>query len=282
MSIINGKKLAKKIRKEAAARAAVFNEKTGRPVGLAVLLAGEDEASRIYVRNKEKDALKAGIKSEIIRMTADASQDDVMKAVDRLNRDPGIDGYIVQLPLPSHLDESRVIAAISPEKDVDGFTPYNLGKLLSGEDCFVPCTPQGCMHMIDSVGFELKGKNATVVGRSRIVGKPLSLLLLARHCTVTMCHSRTSDLAQEVGRADVVVAAVGVSELVKGEWIKPGAIVLDVGVNRGDDGKLVGDVEFEEAEKRAAWITPVPGGVGPMTRACLIANAVIAAEKHSM
>jgi len=277
MAIIDGKKLAAEIQEKTRERAKTFADRAGRPVGLTVVQVGDDPASGIYIKGKKKDAEKVGLRSEVIRMPEETTEDELLPVLHRLNHDPAVDGYIVQLPLPRQLDENRILSCISPSKDVDGFTPGNLGRLVTGERCFVPCTPLGCMLLLDHAKAKLEGARAVMVGRSRIVGKPLALLLLARHATVTMCHSRTRDLAGEVGRADILVAAVGSPGLIRGEWIKEGAVVIDVGMNRLPDGSLTGDVAYEEAARRAAWITPVPGGVGPMTRACLIANAVDAA-----
>jgi len=241
--------------------------------GLAVVLVGENPASQTYVNNKEKTSKKLGFYSEVHRLPADTSQQELMALIDKLNKDDKINGILVQLPLPDHIDEKAVTDAILPEKDVDGFHPINVGNLLIGEDCYIPCTPHGVIKMLDYIGYELKGKRAVVVGRSNIVGKPVALLLLQRHATVTICHSRTQDLPGVCREADVLVVAVGRPEMVKGDWIKPGAVVIDVGINRLDD-KLVGDVEFETAKEVAGYITPVPGGVGPMTITMLMVNTL--------
>ncbi|MCK5689677.1 bifunctional methylenetetrahydrofolate dehydrogenase/methenyltetrahydrofolate cyclohydrolase FolD [Myxococcota bacterium] len=277
--VLNGKKIAKEIRAEIKEDAAKLSEKLGRKPGLAVLLVGEDEASKIYVRNKERAAAKAGLLGRVERLAADATQAEVLAAVDALNADPEIDAFLVQLPLPDHLDSDEILMRIDPEKDGDGLHPLNLGRMTAGMPSPLPCTPAGILELLDRAEVPIEGKRAVVVGRSTIVGKPIALLLLARHATVTLCHSRTQNLAEEVGRADIVIAAVGRAELIRGEWIKVGAAVIDVGVNRGADG-LLGDVEFKGASERAAVITPVPGGVGPLTIAMLLKNTLkLAAAK---
>ena len=262
---------------------------TGRAPGLAVVLVGDDPASSVYVRSKGKATREVGMLSIEHRLPADAPQDDLLSLIDRLNADPTVDGILVQLPLPGHIDERVVISRIDPDKDVDGFHPVNAGRLATGLHGFVPCTPLGCLMLLKDQLGDLSGKDAVVIGRSNIVGKPMAQLLLARNCTVTVAHSRTSDLAATVGRADVLVAAVGRAEMIEGRWIKPGAIVIDVGINRvPGEGlnargqpktRLVGDVEYEAARRRAAAITPVPGGVGPMTIAMLMANTLTAARR---
>lgn len=279
-SIIDGKELAKKVRREAKEAAARLLAQHGRSPGLTVVLVGDDAASQVYVGKKEKAATKAGFRSQTILLPASTTREELLSQLHSLNDDDAVDGILLQLPLPSHLDEREMLEAIDPAKDVDGFHPINQGNLLTGRDSLVPCTPMGMVRMLDEIGADLSGKHAVVLGRSNIVGKPIALLLLARNATVTICHSRTADLAAEVGRADVLVAAVGRKEMVHGDWIKPGAIVLDVGINRGDDGKLYGDVHFDSAAERAGWITPVPGGVGPMTVACLLQNTTVAAERR--
>jgi methylenetetrahydrofolate dehydrogenase (NADP+) / methenyltetrahydrofolate cyclohydrolase len=281
MQLLDGNALAKKVRGEVAEAATAFAAQAGRRPGLHVVMVGEDPASDIYVRNKRRDCDKVGFASEEHRLPADTSLEALVGLVARLNADDRVDGLIVQLPLPPHLDANAVIAAIDPAKDVDGFHPVSLGRLVSGEPGLVACTPSGCMRLLDEAGVELAGANAVVVGRSTIVGKPMALLLLARHATVTVCHSRTRDLAAVVGSADVLVAAVGKPGLVRGEWVKPGAAVVDVGINRRDDGTIVGDVGFDAAAERAGWLTPVPGGVGPMTRACLLENTIRAARRRA-
>jgi methylenetetrahydrofolate dehydrogenase (NADP+)/methenyltetrahydrofolate cyclohydrolase len=280
--IIDGAAIAKKLRQDIAAEVAA---KKLTP-GLAVVLVGEDPASQVYVRNKGKAAEETGMKSWTHRMPVETTQAQLLGMVAQLNNDPSVHGILVQLPLPKHIDSQAVIAAIDPTKDVDGFHPVNAGRLNLGLACFVPCTPQGCMILIRETEKNLSGKRALVLGRSNIVGKPVAQLLLQADCTVTIAHSRTKDLAAECRSADIVVAAIGKPEFVKGDWIKPGAIVVDVGINRVDDpanpGKtrLVGDVDFVAASQVAGAITPVPGGVGPMTIACLLKNTLqSAAEK---
>lgn len=279
-TVISGKDLASEIRDGLASRVSEVQKALGRPPGLSVLLVGDDPASQVYVRNKEKAAAKIGLKGEVIRLPASSTQQEVIAAVDRLNEDPTVDAFLVQLPLPAHLDANAVTERINPHKDGDGLHPVNLGRLMAGMPAPRPCTPSGVMALLEKGGVELEGKRAVVVGRSTIVGKPQAMLLLEKNATVTLCHSRTEDLAGEVARADVVVAAVGRPELIKGAWIKQGAAVIDVGVNRVGN-KLVGDVEFGPAAERAALITPVPGGVGPMTIAMLLTNAVRAAESKA-
>lgn len=253
--------------------------------GLAVVLVGEDPASQVYVRNKGKQTVEAGMDSIEHKLSVDTSEADLLKLVDELNNDPAINGILVQLPLPKQINEENVINAISVDKDVDGFHIENVGKLSIGEDSLVPCTPAGCIMLLKDQMGDLSGKHAVVVGRSNIVGKPVSLLLLRENCTVTIAHSRTQDLPAVCREADIVVAAVGVAELVKGDWIKKDAVVIDVGINRieGEDGKhkLVGDVDYQAASENAEAITPVPGGVGPMTIACLLRNTVIAACRQN-
>lgn len=276
--ILDGKALARRIRADLKDQTTVLTRKLGRAPGLAVVLVGSDPASAIYVRNKEAAAGEIGMASEVIRLPETATFAQIAAAVDGLNDDPAIDGMIVQLPLPRGIDSAAILQRIAPEKDADGLHPYNIGRLVAGMPAPRPCTPSGVMRLIDETGINLSGKRAVVVGRSVIVGKPVAQMLLERHATVIMCHSRTADLADEVRRADVVVAAVGQPQLIKGDWIREGAVVIDVGMNRLDDGKLAGDVDFAEAEKRASAITPVPGGVGPMTIAMLLANAIEAAK----
>ncbi len=275
--VLDGKALAKEIRAGLAERVSAMAPKLGRPPGLGVVLAGDDPASAIYVRNKGKAAEKAGIFSEVIELAATAAPGDLRDAIDSFNGRADIDGFLVQLPLPDGLDEEAAVLRVDPAKDADGLHPTNVGRLVAGMAAPRPCTPQGIMALIDKSGTELRGKRAVVVGRSTIVGKPIALMLLERHATVTLCHSRTADLPGEVRAADVVVAAVGVPELVRGDWIKEGAVVIDVGINRVD-GKLIGDVEFDAAQRRASFITPVPGGVGPLTIAMLLTNTVDLAE----
>ena len=270
---INGKALALSLRATMAEEVAELTPKLGRAPGLGVLLVGEDAASQVYVRNKELAATKAGMHSSVRRLPADASQAEVLAAVAELNADDSIDGFLVQLPLPKGLDEHEVTEAIDPRKDADGLHVLNLGALTAGTPAPRPCTPAGCIELLKHAGVEMSGKHAVVIGRSTIVGKPMALLLLAENATVTICHSRTANLEDEVRRADIVVAAVGRPEMVRGSWLKPGAAVIDVGINRGDDG-LVGDVHYDEAVEVAAKVTPVPGGVGPMTIAMLLRNTL--------
>lgn len=246
--------------------------------GLAVVLVGDDPASQIYVRNKERAAIEAGIYSEVHRLSAHADEAVVLKFIEDLNADPRIHGILVQLPLPPHIDEDKVIELISPAKDVDGFHPYNVGRMAIGEGGFQPCTPQGVMKLFEREGIEVSGKHAVVVGRSNIVGKPMALLLINAGATVTVCNSRTKDLAAITRQADILVVAVGRAGLVKADMVKPGVVVVDVGMNRLPNGKLTGDVEFAAVAEKAAYLTPVPGGVGPMTITMLLANTLAAAE----
>ncbi|PZN92209.1 MAG: bifunctional methylenetetrahydrofolate dehydrogenase/methenyltetrahydrofolate cyclohydrolase FolD [Alphaproteobacteria bacterium] len=283
--IIDGKARAARLRAEVAAGVADFVAAHGRAPGLTVVLVGEDPASAVYVRSKGKATAEAGMVSGEHRLPATVGEAELLALVSALNADPAVDGILVQLPLPKHIDADRVLATIDPAKDVDGFHPINAGRLATGLDALVPCTPSGCLLMIEEALGDITGKEALVIGRSNIVGKPMAALLLARSATVTIAHSRTRDLAAHVARAEIVVAAVGVAHLVKGEWIRPGACVIDVGMNRvaTADGKsrLTGDVDYDGAIGRAGWITPVPGGVGPMTIACLLANTLKAALARS-
>jgi methylenetetrahydrofolate dehydrogenase (NADP+)/methenyltetrahydrofolate cyclohydrolase len=277
---IDGKASAARLRAEVAGAAGELRARGVVP-GLAVVLVGDDPASAIYVRNKTRAGREAGVDVHDHKLPASTTQAELAALIDRLNRDPAIDGILVQMPLPAPLDGEAVIRALDPDKDVDGLHPTNLGLLAQGRPRFVPCTPSGLMRLLREVGAELAGARAAVVGRSLLVGKPIALLLANANATVTLCHSRTRELADEVRRADIVVAAVGRPELVRGDWIKPGAIVLDVGMNRMPDGKLLGDVEFAAAAERARAITPVPGGVGPMTIACLLENTVASARRRA-
>ena len=279
--IIDGKAIAARLRAEVAVSARELRGRGGAPT-LAVVLVGDDPASAVYVRGKTKAAREAEVDVRDHALPAQATQAELDALVDTLNRDPDVDGILVQLPLPPHLDADAVIRAIDPAKDVDGLHPVSLGLLAQGKPSFAPCTPKGCMRLLREVGAELAGARAVVIGRSLLVGKPIALLLANANATVTMCHSRTRDLADEVRRADVVVAAVGRPELVAGDWIREGAIVLDVGINRTAEGKLVGDVEFRAAVQRARAITPGPGGVGPMTIACLLENTIEAARRRRL
>jgi methylenetetrahydrofolate dehydrogenase (NADP+)/methenyltetrahydrofolate cyclohydrolase len=275
---IDGKATALAVREDVAARVTRLKEQGVNP-GLTVVLVGEDPASQVYVRNKDKAAKGAGFVVATKKLPDTTTQAELLAVVESLNADASVHGILVQLPLPKGLDEGVIVRAISPAKDVDGLHPDNVAALVMGEQGMVPCTPAGCIEMCDRYGIELKGKRAVVVGRSMLVGKPIAQLLLARHATVTIAHSRTEDLKAVCLEADVIVAAVGVAKLVKGDWVKPGAVVLDVGINRGDDGKLVGDVDFDAASENASYITPVPGGVGPMTIAMLLGNTATAAAR---
>ena len=277
--IIDGKAAAARLRARVGDVARAFEAASGRKAGLAVVLVGEDPASAVYVKSKGKACIAAGMASFEHRLSADTSQADLIALVDDLNADPNIDGILVQLPLPKHIAESAVLTRIDPNKDVDGFHPVNAGRLATGLDGFVPCTPLGCLMLLKDTLGDLSGLNAVVIGRSNIVGKPMAALLTQASATVTVAHSRTKDLAGHVARADIVVAAVGIPHFVRGEWIKPGATVIDVGINRTETG-LVGDVDFDGAASIAGAITPVPGGVGPMTIACLLRNTVVAAHRH--
>jgi methylenetetrahydrofolate dehydrogenase (NADP+)/methenyltetrahydrofolate cyclohydrolase len=279
--IIDGKQIAAKVRAEVT-QAVKDLRARGVDPGLTVVRVGEDPASAIYVRGKRKDCEEVGIRSDEHHLPATTRQDELMALIARLNGDPRVHGILVQLPLPKGLDERAVLDAIDPAKDADGFHPFNVGALSIGiPGTPRPCTPAGVMRMLDEAGVDPKGKRALVVGRSNIVGKPMAMMLLERHATVTVAHSRTADLAAEVGRADILVAAIGKAELVKGAWVKEGAAVIDVGMNRLADGKLVGDVEYAAAAKRASAITPVPGGVGPMTRAMLLVNTIELARRSA-
>ena len=282
-TIIDGKALAATIRAEVKAAVGALIARGGRPPGLAVVLVGHDPASEVYVRNKARQTIEAGMRSFEHKLPETASEQELLDLVARLNADPDVDGILVQLPLPKGIDTRRVIEAIAPEKDVDGFHPVNVGRLSIGEPAPVPCTPLGCVVLARSVAPSLAGLEAVVIGRSTIVGKPVAQLLLNENATVTIAHSRTRDLPNVVRRADLVIAAVGKAEMVRGDWIKPGAIVIDVGINRvrGTDGRdrLVGDVAYDEARRVAGAITPVPGGVGPMTIACLLKNTLEAFQR---
>jgi methylenetetrahydrofolate dehydrogenase (NADP+) / methenyltetrahydrofolate cyclohydrolase len=276
--IIDGKAIAAKIRGEIAAEVAKLAARGVTP-GLAVVLVGEDAASKVYVSMKEKACQDVGIFSDEYKLPAETSETDLLLLIDRLNSDPKIHGILVQLPLPKQIDTEKVLEAISPEKDADGFHPYNVGRLVIGKPLFQPCTPYGVMVMLKEAGVELAGKEVVVIGRSNIVGKPVAFMCLQQNATVTLCHSKTRDLAAKVGMADVVIAAVGQPEMIKGDWIKEGAVVIDVGVNRVGEKKLVGDVEYIKASERASAITPVPGGVGPMTITMLLHNTLESAKR---
>ncbi len=271
--IIDGKKVAAAVREEIRLRVLHLKDASGRVPGLAAVLVGDNPASASYVRSKTKACQESGIFSRQLTPPADIPQDDLLAIIRNLNGDPVIHGILVQLPLPSHIDERTVLEAVTPDKDVDGFTFGNIGRLVENQARFVPCTPGGILELLDREGVEIKGKHAVVVGRSEIVGKPVAFLLLHRHATVTICHSRTADLASETHRADILVAAVGRPRIITGMMVKPGAVVIDVGINRVE-GRLVGDVDFESASQVATAITPVPGGVGPMTVAMLLKNTL--------
>ena len=278
LKLIDGKKLAQKRREEV--KLAVDDLKQqGIVPGLAVILVGEDSASQVYVRNKEKACREVGFHSEVYRLPEQTTQEEVLQLIDRLNHDDAIHGLLVQLPVPKHIDEKAVIHAISPKKDVDGFLPENLGSLLIGEPAFEPCTPKGCIDLIKETGIEIAGKKAVVVGRSNIVGKPVAMMLLRENATVTICHSKTKNLKEELLTADIVVAAVGKANFITGDMIKPGAVVIDVGINRLENGKLAGDVDQSSLEGHDCWLTPVPGGVGPMTITMLMKNTLESAMR---
>ncbi len=279
--ILDGKLIAERVREEVKVRVAAFEKKSGRKPGLEVVLVGDDPASHVYVNSKEKASAQVGMRGLVHRMPASTTQSELMAKVQSLNADPAVDGILVQLPLPKGLDSEAVVHSIDPRKDVDGLHPVNAGLLASGGQGLRPCTPSGCMRLLAETGLPLAGKRAIVIGRSNLVGKPIAFMLLEKNCTVTLAHSKTQELDQRVAESDIVIAAVGVPELVKGSWIKPGAVVIDVGMNRLPDKRLVGDVEFDSAKERASWITPVPGGVGPMTIAMLMSNTVEAAERNA-
>jgi len=278
-NIIDGKILAEKKREDISMRAHAFADTYGRPPGLAVVLVGNDPASSVYVRNKKRACEQTGITSFDYHLDEDTTHKEILALIDKLNERDDVDGILVQLPLPSQLMEEEILVKIDPGKDVDGFHPYNLGRLLMGEPSLVPCTPTGIMYMLDEYGVDIDGKDAVIIGRSNIVGKPMAILLMMRHATITICHSHTKDLPQRVKSADIVVAATGKPHMVRGDWIKDGAVVIDVGISRTESG-LVGDVDFHEAIQHASLITPVPGGVGPMTITMLLENTLIAAKSH--
>lgn len=278
--LLDGAAMALEVEKELKQRVEALRERGVVP-GLCVILVGNDPASQTYVANKEKACARLGIHSQTLRMAAETTQAELEASIERANEDEAIHGILVQLPLPAHLDEHRALALIRPEKDVDGFHAVNMGRLARGEDCVVACTPKGALHMLKAAGVPIAGQNAVVIGRSNIVGKPMALLLLQENATVTICHSRTEDLAEHTRRADILVAAVGKPRFVTADMVKEGAAVLDVGINRVD-GKLCGDVDFEHVKEKAGWISPVPGGVGKMTIAMLMENTVSAAEKAAL
>ncbi|MFE9276366.1 bifunctional methylenetetrahydrofolate dehydrogenase/methenyltetrahydrofolate cyclohydrolase FolD [Paenibacillus glucanolyticus] len=277
-TIISGKQISEEIRKGIALEVEQLSKQNVRP-GLAVVLVGDDPASHVYVRNKEKACQDLGYYSELHRLSADSSQEEVLALVDKLNAQDSIHGILVQLPLPKHIHEKAVIDAISVEKDVDGFHPVNVGNLVIGDDSLLPCTPAGVIEMIKRTGIEIAGKHAVVIGRSNIVGKPVSLLLQRENATVTMCHSRTANMAEIARQADILVVAIGRANMIDASYVKPGAVVIDVGMNRLENGKLAGDVDFESVKQVSGPITPVPGGVGPMTITMLMQNTLLAAKR---
>ncbi len=276
--ILDGKAISAEIREEVRKEVGKLKAEKGLTPGLAVVLVGEDPASKIYVNNKAKTSRELGFHSELHLLDAATPHAALMELIGRLARDPGIHGILVQSPMPGQIDEGAVLLAVPPEKDVDGFHPINAGRLANGQSALVPCTPLGCLEMLKRTGLDPKGLHAVVVGRSHLVGKPVAQLLLSLHCTVTICHSRTKDLGSITRQGDVLVAAVGKPRMITADMVKPGAVVIDVGINRGADGKLVGDVDFAPVAEKASWITPVPGGVGPMTIAMLMKNTLQAAK----
>jgi methylenetetrahydrofolate dehydrogenase (NADP+)/methenyltetrahydrofolate cyclohydrolase len=276
--LIDGNELAKKIRAEVHGRTAALKARGIQPA-LSIILVGEDPASQVYTRHKVNDSTETGLSATLERYPATMSEAGLLDRIRALNADPAVHGILVQLPLPKHMDSHRVIETISPAKDVDGFHVASAGALMVGQPGFWPCTPYGCLKMLESIGYDLRGRHAVVIGRSNIVGKPMALMLLARHATVTICHSATRDLGALTRQADVVVAAVGKRNVLTADMVKPGAVVIDVGMNRNEAGKLCGDVDFDGVRQVAGWITPVPGGVGPMTRAMLLVNTLEAAER---
>ena len=279
--ILDGKAIAADIKTHLKSEVEALVAAGKRRPGLAVILVGENPASQVYVRNKRASCEQAGFLSELIELPESTTLEELLSRIDSLNNDDAIDGILVQLPLPDHIDEHAVIEHIAIEKDVDGFHPYNVGRLVLRTPLLRPCTPRGVMTMLERTGQDLVGKDAVIIGQSNIVGRPMALELLAARCTITVCHSKTKDLEQKVRNADILVAAVGVPRFVPGAWVKPGALVIDVGINRLDDGTLCGDVDFEAAKENAAWITPVPGGVGPMTVATLLENTFQAYKQRS-
>lgn len=279
--ILDGKSISAQIRSKVKQQVDEILAQGQRPPGLAVVLVGENPASEVYVRNKRNACEQVGFKSELIQLPANTSEQSLLQLIDNLNQREDMDGILVQLPLPAQIDEETVTERILPTKDVDGFHPYNIGRLVLRMPLLRPCTPKGIMTMLEHTGVELAGKDAVIIGQSNIVGRPMALELLMAKCTITVCHSKTRDLIEKIRNADIIVAAVGRPKFVQGDWVKPGAIVIDVGINRLEDGKLCGDVDFAAASKNAAWITPVPGGVGPMTVATLLENTLQAAVLHA-
>ena len=278
--IIDGKRIAEEFRREVRKGTDALQGKGQRRPGLAVVMVGNDPASAVYVRNKRRACEETGIASVAHDLPANTTETDLLALIDRLNADPAIDGILVQLPLPAHIGSTAVLERIDPAKDVDGFHPYNVGRLAQGTPLMRPCTPYGMILMLEREGIDVRGKDAVIVGRSNIVGRPMALELLMKAATVTVCHSQTRDLQRHVGEAEILVAAIGKPRFVPGSWVRPGAIVLDVGINRLPDGKLVGDVQYAEAAERAGWITPVPGGVGPMTIAALMKNTLESCQRR--
>jgi len=278
--ILDGKAISAELKANVKKRVEAMIAEGSRAPGLVVILVGENPASQVYVRNKQNSCEEVGFCSELVQLPAETSQEKLLEMIDDLNAREDVDGILVQLPLPKHIDEETVTERILPTKDVDGFHPYNVGRLTLRMPLLRPCTPKGVMTMLEKTGMDLVGKDAVIIGQSNIVGRPMALELLAARCTITICHSKTQDLHEKVGNADIVVAAVGIPNFVKGDWIKPGAVVIDVGINRLETGKLCGDVDYASASKKASWITPVPGGVGPMTVATLLENTLQAAEMH--
>ncbi len=276
--IIDGKAISKQVREEIAAEVSAFKEKHGCAPGLAVIIVGNDPASQVYVRNKKRACEEVGFYSESYEMPEETTQDELVALVERLNNDDKINGILVQLPLPKHLDETEILLKIRPEKDVDAFHPYNVGKIMIGNHDFLPCTPAGVMVLLERSGVQISGKKCVVIGRSNIVGKPMAMLLLHANGTVTVCHSKTENLSEICREADILVASIGKPEFVTADMVKDGAVVVDVGINRLESGKLVGDVAFSKVEPKASYITPVPGGVGPMTITMLLQNTLTAAK----
>ncbi|WP_456445248.1 bifunctional methylenetetrahydrofolate dehydrogenase/methenyltetrahydrofolate cyclohydrolase FolD [Thiolapillus sp.] len=281
-NLLDGKAIAADLRNSIKTEVEAITTSGQRPPGLAVILVGDNPASQVYVRNKQKACEEVGFLSELIRLDPDTSQEHLLSLIDDLNHREEIDGILVQLPLPEQIDEETVIERILPTKDVDGFHPYNVGRLVLRMPLLRPCTPKGIMTLLERTGVELAGKDAVIIGQSNIVGRPMALELLMARCTITVCHSKTKDLEDKIRGADILVAAVGRPNFVQGSWVKPGAVVIDVGINRLDNGKLCGDVDFEAVREVAGWITPVPGGVGPMTIATLLENTLQAAKLHQV
>ena len=280
-TVIDGKAISAKMREEIAAEVNEFEEKHGKTPSLTVIIVGEDPASQVYVRNKEKACIQTGIRSEIIRLPENVTEDELLSKIDALNADSGVNGILVQLPLPKHINEKNIICRIDPKKDVDAFGYENVGRIMTGDYDFLPCTPAGVMELLHRYGVSAAGKECVVLGRSNIVGKPMAMLLMHENGTVTVCHSKTKDLASHTRRADILVSAIGKAKFVKADMIKDGAVVIDVGINRDEDGRLCGDVDFDGCFEKVSAITPVPGGVGPMTVTMLLKNTLTAAKKQN-